>query len=265
MRCELALIVIAAAATAAHADDEVVGISVSGAGRFTGRVTTADGKPLAGIEVHVTSRVGGERVVTTGRDGGYALELTAAPGESSLVFVRGHREARLEGVTAKSATRAGDEVIEVHETLPPTTPAEPISDPLEIPDYSDAAADEDVWARAWVLLEVDVTGTVRHVKFIKRAGYDLDPIALRRAFELRFHPARDKARHPIGTLVVWSFEWPSRSWLREIDAMDTKLPPQIALAPCRKAGEHRSGYRDCAGPDMARTSLEAWIAPRHRR
>src|SRR3954470_16378753 len=46
-----------------------------------------------------------------------------------------------------------------------------------IPPYSDEARMGNVWVISYVWLDIDETGTVQRVKFIKRPGHDLDQIA----------------------------------------------------------------------------------------
>ena len=118
--------------------------------------------------------------------------------------------------------------------------------------------------RAWVLLDIDATGAVVQVKFLKRPGYGLDPIALKTAFETRFEPARDRADHAIRSALVWSFEWPSYFWLQKYHSDAAELADAITHAPCALPGKPHADRRDCEGPDLTRAFVEAWIAPRQK-
>jgi hypothetical protein len=209
------------------------------------------------------SKSGGERTVVADKDGNYRLVLVGEPGESSMIFVRDHPEARISGESAVTvATGAYGEAIEVHANVPPVVMAKPLGKPGYIPDYSDAAKDKDAWARAWLLLDVSATGTVDRVKFLNRAGYDLDPIAVREAFKLSFTPARDRANQPIHSEVVWTYEWPAWDWLIAQRNGGRYLPWGVTEVKCQKPGEHVSERRECSTPDLAHGLVESWIAPR---
>jgi hypothetical protein len=232
------------AATPARADDETVnGFVAYGAGELTGHVTNDDGKPMRAIEVHVVSKTGGEQIVKTGADGAFRVQLKGTPGETSMIFVRGHTEAHVGGQTAVQTAIEGGEAVEIHETLPPAVVAKAISNPLMIPEYSDVAMDRDVWTRAWLLLDVSETGAVRHLKLLKRAGFELDPIAVREGFKLKF-------------------EWPTYSWLIDHHEGTYRMPPDVVAVRCQKPGESRPHFRDCSQPDLQRGLSESWIAPR---
>jgi len=258
-----AIAVCALLVATARADDGVSGFVAYGAGTLTGQVVDAHGAPLANVVVHAVSRTGGERTATTDKAGTYKIVLAGAPGEASMVFVTDHPGARVGGETAVTVAAGSDaEAIAVRAMVPPAVMPKPHDDPAHILDYSDLAIDKDAWVRAWLLLDIDATGTVRHVKFLKRAAYDLDPIAVRAAFKLKFDPARDRANHPIPAALVWSFEWPSYYWMQAGGyALDT-LPPAIAFVTCQKPDEHRTERRDCSGPDVTHGLTESWIAPR---
>ena len=59
------------------------------------------------------------------------------------------------------------------------TPPQPTHDSAHrSPPYSDEAFEKDVWAVAWLLLDVDATGRVASARFYKRPGYGLDELAL---------------------------------------------------------------------------------------
>jgi hypothetical protein len=236
----------------ADGPDRLSGFVVEGPGRLLGRVTGTNGKPIAGIDVHVVSG-SAVRVATTDRDGRYRVDL---PAGASVVVVL--REVRVGGQIA-SVDR---DVIAIRETVPPQTLPKPLSDPLVIPPFSEAAIEENAWVRAWLLLDIDVTGAVKRLKLINAPGLDLDQIAVRAGFALRFEPARDGANRPMRSLLLWSFEWPSYWWLMERRRGTRRLPPAVAKVPCRGSGPTRSVYRDCSGPDIGGIVFRPWMTPR---
>ena len=97
----------------------------------------------------------------------------------------------------------------------------PLTDRAILPEYSEKMTDLDVWARAWLLLDISETGAVTHVKLVNKPGLDLDRIAIRDAFKLRFEPARDRSRRPIRAMLLWTYEWPSYRWMMARDLPDT--------------------------------------------
>ncbi|HEY4180872.1 MAG TPA: hypothetical protein VGM90_28705 [Kofleriaceae bacterium] len=192
------------------------------------------------------------------------------------------RVALLAAVLALSATALADddpiavegEIIEVHGTAPRTTPPQPQHyNSLETPPYSDHAILSDAWTRAWLVLELDETGTVARVKFLKKPGYDLEKIALAQVFGQKFSPALDADGKPMRTRIVWKLEWPSAWWLnmwgnpRNTVPM-TGWPPHRADAsvPCRgtaplSLGSMHPVYKDCSQPDLSKVDQVAWIYP----
>src|SRR5262249_10214271 len=155
----------------------------------TGKVTDHDGKPLPGVTVHLVAGTGQERTITTNPDGSYATDL--APGSRySVVFVLG--DAKIVGTAVATHPDGDAEAIELREVLPPKVAAQPKIDYAIVPPYSDKAIEDDTWARAWLVLDVGPTGTVRRVKLIDPPGHGLDAIAVRQAFKLEFEPARDR-------------------------------------------------------------------------
>src|SRR5690606_21965732 len=144
--------------------------------------------------------------VTTDKEGRFKTDID----EPTMVVVYGG--AQVSGSTVTTERIAGAEAFDVQEVLPPAKLAKPLSDPSAIPDYTDAILDHNAWVRAWLLLEVSDTGIVSRVKLLDPPGYDLDAIAVREAFKLRFEPARDRADKPVLSHVVWKFEWPPTAW-----------------------------------------------------
>jgi hypothetical protein len=177
----------------------------------------------------------------------------------------------------------------------PAKPAEPKVDAQKTPPYSDEAVERDAWARAWLLLDVDETGKVTRLKLLKKPGFDLDAIAIRAGFELRFEPARDAHGKPMKTYIVWSMEWPSYGWLVQRNGSALRMPRNIhvraasdaepergiavpwrplasgipieqpfAAVPCAGTGPlnldlWNPAYRDCSRPDMHAADALPWI------
>jgi len=164
------------------------------------------------------------------------------------------------------------EVIEIHD--PPVKPKPINFKPSKAPPYSDAAILSDAWTKAWMLLDVSETGEVTRVKFLKRPGYDLEKIAIKEAFKLRFDPARDNHNQPVRTYVVWPIEWPSAWWLSDFVGTRSAMPPMVGFpphrmdwyVPCRGSGpmnldSYHPAYKDCSRPDLSKAAVEAWVAP----
>ncbi len=234
-----ALAIVLASSIPARAD-----ALLTDAGELSGRVVDAQRKPVAGASVHVVSATGATQVLVTNRDGRFGP--TSSTG-TVLVYVDG--DLTITGGTATSNQQRRSELIEIYEVIPPALPAEPLSDTL-LTDYTEGAIEHDVWARAWLLLDVDAKGTVRRLKLLDRPGYGLDAIAITEAFKLRFNPARDAADRPTSSLVVWYFEWPSYSWL--------KGDRSRSVPPCPGGGPS-SIYRNCGTPTLANVLTKPWL------
>lgn len=174
------------------------------------------------------------------------------------------------------ASSSGGEVIviEGQRPVPHVRPKVKDHDREAAPVYSDAAIERDAWTRAWLLLDVDETGRVARFKFIKRPGHDLEPIAARKVFGLRFEPARDAAGRPIKAWVIWGIEWPSYWWMVAMNLPPTRMPPWRltsrgprrldASVPCAGKGPLNLDsihpvYKDCSLPDLSRRfDAEPW-------
>jgi len=172
---------------------------------------------------------------------------------------------------AEPPPTVGNEVIEIHGHTNVTMPR-PHRDQTLVPPYTDSAVLSDAWTRAWLMLEVDATGVVRRVKFLKRPGYGLDAIAVKWAFQQTFDPARDKDGNPAASLVVYPVEWPSHDWLvARLGTTQRMLTPiwgwygTLALPPCKGSGPLQLEsvdpvYRDCSVPNLAHADAsETWI------
>ncbi|MFT3697794.1 MAG: hypothetical protein QM831_31935 [Kofleriaceae bacterium] len=261
MRAALLLVAFVRIAVADD-DGAITGFEAKGSGPLSGRAVDADGKPLANVEIHVVSKSGGEQIVRADKDGKYTVTLKGAPTETSMIFVRGHKGAHIGGIVADSTIVDGAEAIEIKETSPPAVPAKPVNKWIPILPYSQTAAADNIWTRAWMTLDVDAQGHVQHLRWIQRPGHDLEAIAVNAAFALQFEPARDRAKRAISSQVVWVFEWPSYWWLEHQDEHtdNTRMPANYLEVECQKPGEKRRDRRDCSQADLKAALGEAWIA-----
>jgi hypothetical protein len=248
-------------AAPAAADDHLTGFTTHGSGELSGVVTSPDGKPLAGVAVNIAPASGPRQKVVTDAQGRYRAVIKDG-GAYALVFVAG--DVRLAGQISVP-TRIGDdkigydEAIEIHEAVPPAVMPRPLTSALLIPEYSAAAADRGAWTRAWLMLDIDERGAVARVKLVGKPGYDLDRIAIRDAFKLRFEPARDRVGRPTGTLLLWSYEWPSFWWMTDHRFSIDHLPGDLDKVPCKGSGGTHLYFRDCSKPDLSKEPAEPWI------
>lgn len=141
---------------------------------------------------------------------------------------------------------------------------QPKKDPRIAPKYSDAAIEHDAWTRAWMVLDIDDRGIVQRIQWLKRPGYDLEQIALDRAFGTRFEPARDGLGRAQPARLVYPIEWPSYWWLVKHTGFATRIPVSAGGVPCKGEGpldldRAHPVYRDCSVPDLSRMPLEPWI------
>jgi hypothetical protein len=251
------IVAIAGLAGQAHADKHVAGYVAGGAGELRGRVVDDAGLPVRNAQVHVLSSTGSEVIVTTDDDGQYRA-ATRTDETYSVVYVLGN--AKIGGSVVTTEAVDGNEVVEMHEVMPPAVPPVPTTNPAMILDYSDAAMDHDTWTRSWLLLDITEGGTVKRIKVLDRAGYDLDAIATRAAFKLKFEPARDRAKHVMPALVLWSFEWPAYWWLRKgHEGQMRRMPADAGAVPCKGTGPTNTVYRDCRSPSVANAISQPWI------
>jgi hypothetical protein len=181
------------------------------------------------------------------------------------------------GLRAETPRTARGEVIIIEDHLPPKVLPKPKAfDPRKAPPYSEKAILTDAWTKAHVLLDVSATGKVTRFKFLKRPGYDLEPITAKQLATLRFEPALDTKNRPRRSLVVWTIEWPSAAFLQKFVGTITKMPPikegtypprrLDAYIPCEGSGKpwhmdsHHKIYKDCSKPDLSKRHRESWIA-----
>lgn len=146
----------------------------------------------------------------------------------------------------------------------------------QAPPYSDRAIVSDAWTKAHLLLDINEQGRVTRFKWLKRPGFDLEPIAVEQITRLRFEPARDAKGAAIKSYNTWEIEWPSVGWLVTFIGTRTRMPPLRGFpprrmdvsVPCKDHGEPMqlsSRYpvlRDCSKPELARSANEAWVAVR---
>jgi hypothetical protein len=157
------------------------------------------------------------------------------------------------------------ETIHVEGKAPPGTPPKPAKRYHAIaPRYSDYAIEHDVWARAWLLLDIDARGVVTRVKLVRRPGADLDQIAIETAMKMKFEPARDVLGAPKVSQLLWTIEWPSWGWLIVHEGLATKIPASVNSVPCANSGRPldldsvHPVYRDCSLPDVSKLDAIPW-------
>jgi hypothetical protein len=180
-------------------------------------------------------------------------------------------------VASAAPPTIGNEVIEIHDQLPPKVVAKPAENfyRTRLPPYSEKAILADVWTSAWLLLDIDPNGTVQRIKFLVHPGYDLENIAMKEVFAQTFEPALDAHGDPMPSRIAWRIEWPSHGWVSFLnDGQTTNVPreqgwpprPAASFVPCRGSGTPWAFdsaypvYRDCRVPDFKRAiEHESWI------
>lgn len=240
---------------AAADEGKVSGFTTNSVGEMSGTVTDNDGDPLVGVEVHVTSP-SGERTAKTDGKGRYKIDLGKEEGQK-FVFVR--EVARINGQSLEATELDGEEVFEIRESEKPKVMPKPKQGTNIIPEYSDEARDADVWARAWLLLDIDSRGVVTRMKLLHAPGYGLDRIATLAAGNLKFDPALSPSGKPVPALVLWTYEWPSYYWLIERKLSPQALPEEATYVQCAKEPSNRSRLRDCTKADISKEHELPWI------
>ena len=244
--------------------------------QLLGRITeTATHKPIQGAVVTIahgkteletsTDANGLYRFVVPDDGGAYTVTYRYADvsGRGSVDVVGG-RVAQHDG----SLDVDSDTIIFIREPKPVVAP-KMVKDPERhrTPEYSDAAILKDAWTRAWLLLDIDPQGTVTRVKMLNAPGYDLEPIAIKQAFDTKFHPGRDGHGNAVRSLLVWTIEWPSYWWMIDRDDIPTRMPFFVEYVPCRGSGPlpmgsiYTTSYRDCTPPNLSRITTAKWITP----
>ena len=237
--------------------DRVSGFTTEARGVITGQVLENSGEPARGVTVHVTT-LAGELTTVTDEHGRYRIDLGTTPG-SKMIFVR--KVARINGqTTVQTTTESGEEVVEILEADQPKVMPKPKSPTNRIPEYSQAARDADVWTKAWLLLHVGRDGQVKRLKVLHAPGHDLDEVAVRDAFSLRFEPALDRAGRPVPVMVLWSYEWPSYWWMVEHKHPPRAVPAEVNAVPCRGTTGAASRQRDCTQAEMAQAHTLPWVS-----
>ena len=233
--------------------DKMQGFVAPGTGELKGRVTDAQGNGVGNATVHIVTRHG-DTTVKTKQDGTYAANVRD---QATLLVVYGG--AQISGSAVTSQVIGDLETIVLKDTVPPAKLAEPKTDPTIIPEYSDDMMDKNVWARAWLLLDVSETGAVSRVKLINPPGYGLDGIAVRDGFKLKFEPARDRTDKTVRTQVLWVFEWPAFWWMQENHYPRRKMPREAYRVPCYGTAPTRDVYRDCSSANLVKAITAKWI------
>jgi hypothetical protein len=249
------LVAAVSLAAPASAEDQISGFVTYATGEVTGRVTDEAGKPLSATKVHAVSTKG-EQIVTTDNDGRYRIVLH---GGTTTIFVRGVVKISAQTLVSSDAV-PGEELVEIREHIPPAVMPKALTDRNKLPEYSKTARDHNAWAKAWLMLDVSATGTVTRVKLLHAPGYDLDKIAVREAFNLRFQPARDRSKKAVPANMLWSFEWPSYFWMLDGKHTFNRLPREVASVPCRGSGPGRV-HRDCTTYDITKEQTAPWLDP----
>ena len=72
-------------------------------------------------------------------------------------------------------------------------------------DYPAEARQLGIEGPLRVRLVVDATGRVTSAVLLNKLGHGLDELALRRARQIEFEPARDTSDRPVASVVVWTF------------------------------------------------------------
>ena len=200
--------------------------------------------------------------------------VLAAVLAASPAFAQGRGVAtRLDAGTTRRLTETPravrGETIIIHGTAPPAKMPKGKKRYGRIaPQYSDWMMEHDVWAKAWLLLDIDEHGTVTRLKLLKKPGYDLDQIAIDRGFSMRFDPAEDINGNAIRTQLVTPIEWPAYWWLIAREGLATRIPEYIEKVPCVGSGPMKMEsihpmYRDCTPPpDFGTLDQFAWIEKR---
>ena len=207
---------------------------------MAGRVTDVLGRPVRDARIYVLPRRGAPIQSKTNRDGRYTANVSTTGTHGVVIAIDKAHTFRTvivkRGVTNildvdVELDTEGGEVIKIEDKRRPV-PAQkpkPRQDPRQSLPYSDESIERDAWARAWLLLDVDEAGRVTRLKLLKKPGFDLDEIAIREAFKLRFDPARDAQGRPMKTYVLWTMEWPAWGWLVQGNGTALRKPADAEM------------------------------------
>ncbi len=271
---------------------------------LVGKVTDLLGSPVPNVRVHILSK-DDHQIVTTDKNGDYKVVVD---GNRTLSVVVGagefhtfRRGSIKDGTTLRldfELEVSDGEIIRIVDSKPPTVPPKlPADAPRVTPPYSDEAMERDAWAKAWLVLDIDETGTVRRVKLVKRPGFDLDNIAVQEAMKLKFEPALDENNKPMRASIFWAMEWPSYAWLMIHQGSTKRMPTEsyaidpfrggfrgqletagdysgvntqftgnagLSNVPCAGSGPLNldlkyTAYRDCSRPNITKVPHLPWL------
>ena len=234
-----------------------------------GRAIDLFGKPIANARVHVLPH-GGKRIETkTDADGRFRVEVTTTGPHNIGIAIDGARSFRTVDVqagiankleTAFELDRSGGEVIRIDDERRPTPKVDAKStvDPRINLPYSDEAISGDVWARAWLLLDIDERGTVTRLKLLKPPGHGLDKIAVEAAFALTFEPALGGDDRPMKTYKLWTYEWPAWGYMIKENGSPIRRNPDHHDVHMLGAGTEPPAIRGGSTPVM---STETYSPP----
>ncbi|HET7504873.1 MAG TPA: TonB family protein [Kofleriaceae bacterium] len=166
--------------------------------------TAPEPTPPARSDVPVPS--GGDEVVHMDDIAPAATGVPVATGKRSTGHIG--RGGTGGGTGGGSGAGTGDEIARPVSVATIKTRALPRGDYA----YFDAGKDYPPEARALgiegairVRLVVDEHGKVKSQVLLNRLGHGLDELALKRAAEIEFEPARDSDDRPVSSVVVWTF------------------------------------------------------------
>ena len=245
----------------------LAGVAAAGPSQIVGKLVDAKSRPLEAATVtvgaeHATTTPAGVYRVTVPSPGTYKLSIEYAD-------VHLEREVTVDGPLATFDAAVpidSGETIVIHDARPIAVPPKRSDDPswAHQAPYSDAAVLSDQWAKAWLMLDVDVTGHVWRLKLLNDPGHDLAPIAIREGFKMTFSPARDASNRAMPTLIVVPVEWPSYWWLMQRWGATTHSFKRTEYMACRGQGPITMDsvdmqYRDCTPPDLANAPAKKWI------
>jgi len=247
---------------------------------LSGRVLDSKlGTPVERVLVVISGPT--SKQTMTDSTGRYFIDLPVGTYDVTLVYGN-ERKVQHVDIVAGRATQIesridskSGEVIVIHDRIrPPVPPKATNFKPRKAPPYSDRAIVSDAWTRAWMLLDIDEAGRVLRMKWLKRPGYDLDPIAISEIKKLHFTPARDASGRAIRAYLVWGIEWPSAWWLSKFVGTRSAMPPIVGYpprrldshVPCKGSGPMHlgsmaPGYKDCSKPDLRVAEREKWFVP----
>jgi hypothetical protein len=248
----------------------LAGVAAAGPSQIIGKLVDSHQRPLEAATVSV-----GDQHATSTPAGVYRL-LVPGPGtyKLSIDYADGHidREITVDGpIATLDAAMAVDSetVIVVHDTRKAVVAPARTDDPnwSHQTPYSDEAVLSDRWAKCWLLLDIDDTGTVSRLKLLNDPGNSLAPIAIKEGFKMKFSPARDEANRPMPTLLLMPIEWPSYTWLIQRWGTASHFFNRTWYMSCRDQGNPITMdsvdmvYRDCTEPDLANAQMKKWIRP----